>query len=52
MQEDVLKGPMKVPQLQRRRANFLSLESTLELVAGVQQSQAAVQVRFYNFSVE
>lgn len=46
MQQDVLVGPMRVPQLQRRRNNLASLEATLEKVAGVQQSQAAVQVRF------
>lgn len=45
MQQDVLKGPMRVPQLQRRRSNLLALESTLELVARVQQSQAAIEVR-------
>lgn len=44
MQQDVLKGPMRVPQLQRRRDNLASLEATLEQVAGVQQSEAAVQV--------
>ena len=45
MQHDVLAGPMRVPQLQRRRSNLSSLEATLELVTGVQQSQAAIQVR-------
>ena len=44
MQEDVLAGPMRVPQLQRRRSNLMALESTLELVARVQQSQAAIEV--------
>eukprot|EP00752_Nemacystus_decipiens_P001861 g1793.t1 len=43
MQEDVLAGPMRVPQLQRRRSNLMALESTLELVARVQQSQAAIE---------
>lgn len=47
MQQDVLAGPMRVPQLQRRRDNLASLETTLEQVAGVQQSQAAVQVHMY-----
>lgn len=44
MQQQVLAGPMRVPQLQRRRSNLASLETTLELVARVQQSQAAIEV--------
>lgn len=43
MQQEVATGPMRVPQLQRRRNNLAALEATMELVAGVQQSQAAVQ---------
>ncbi|CBJ32982.1 conserved unknown protein [Ectocarpus siliculosus] len=43
MEKDVLAGPMRVPQLQRRRGNLSSLEATLELVARVQQSQAAIE---------
>ncbi|CAB1117563.1 unnamed protein product [Ectocarpus sp. CCAP 1310/34] len=43
MEKDVLAGPMRVPQLQRRRSNLSSLEATLELVARVQQSQAAIE---------
>ncbi|CAN0141378.1 unnamed protein product, partial [Scytosiphon promiscuus] len=43
MQQEVLAGPMRVPQLQRRRSNLASLETTLELVARVQQSQAAIE---------
>ena len=45
MQQDVLAGPMRVPQLQKRRNNLSSLEATLELITRVQQSQAAIQVR-------
>lgn len=45
MQHDVLAGPMRVPQLQGRRSNLSSLESTLELITRVQQSQAAIQVQ-------
>lgn len=44
MQQEVVAGPMRVPQLQRRRGNLASLENTLELVARVQQSQAAIEV--------
>lgn len=46
MQQDVLAGPMRVPQLQRRRSNLMALEATLELVARVQQSQAAIEVLY------
>lgn len=47
MQQDVLAGPMRVPQLQKRRSNLMALESTLELVARVQQSQAAIEVNIH-----
>ena len=45
MEQEVAAGPMQVPKLQRRRNNLAALEATLELVAGVHQSQAAVQAR-------
>lgn len=45
MENDVVAGPMRVPQLHRRRSNLAALEATMEQIASVQQSQIAVQVR-------